>query len=182
VFQLGAAITRGVKVLVVVPSATEEAGALPRYQKFQRDIGVAYLQSVATKAGRRDDFTIVALGNGNEDICVHSKLLIVDDEYVLLGPANVNQKSMTHDSEVDIGVVDADSVFAQAFRVSTWSEHLAVPPKDVVDITAGYALMVKAARRKQCTGHVIGYEVNVSQPMGHGRVIRRIDPYAGPPR
>jgi phosphatidylserine/phosphatidylglycerophosphate/cardiolipin synthase-like enzyme len=182
VFQLGAAINRGVKVLIVVPSATEEAGPLQRYQKFQRDIGVAYLQSVATKAGRRDDFTIVALNNGAEDIYVHAKLLIVDDEFVLLGSANVNQKSMTHDSEVDIGVVDADGQFAKAFRVAAWAEHLAVRPNDVDDVNAGYALMVKAARRRQATGHVIGYGVDVTQPMGHGRIIRRIDPYAGPVR
>jgi phosphatidylserine/phosphatidylglycerophosphate/cardiolipin synthase-like enzyme len=182
VFQLGEAIARGVKVLVVVPSASEEPGPLPKYQKYQRDIGVAYLQKVAAATGRPDDFTIAALSNGAEDIYVHAKLMIVDDELVVLGSANVNQKSMTHDSEVDIAVVDADGLFAKNLRKALWAEHLAVQPSAVDNATVGYGLMAAAARRRQRTGHTMSYEVALLQPLGHGQVIRRIDPYAGAPR
>ena len=36
---------------------------------------------------------------------VHSKLMIVDDEYVLLGSANINQRSQdgTRDTEIAVG-------------------------------------------------------------------------------
>lgn len=38
---------------------------------------------------------------------VHSKLMIVDDEYVLLGSANINQRSQdgTRDTELAIGAL-----------------------------------------------------------------------------
>jgi phosphatidylserine/phosphatidylglycerophosphate/cardiolipin synthase-like enzyme len=182
VFQLGEAITRGVKVLVVVPSASEEPGPIPKFQKYQRDVGVAYLQKVAAVTGRPDHFTIAALSNGVEDIYVHAKVMIVDDEFVVLGSANVNQKSMTHDSEVDIAVVDADNRFVKDLRKALWAEHLAVQPSAVDNAAVGYQLMAAAARRRQRTGRTMGYDTTLSQPFGHGPAIRRIDPYAGPPR
>ena len=182
VYQLGAAIERGVKVLVLVPSVTEEPGPLPKYQKYQRDIGVDYLRGVAARAGRPNDFTIVALSNGTESIYVHAKVMIVDDELAVLGSANVNQKSMTHDLEVDIAVIDSEGVFAKEMRKTLWAEHLGVEGNMVDDALVGYGLMNAASKRPQRTGHIVRYDVTLSQPVGHGQIIRRIDPYAGPPR
>jgi phosphatidylserine/phosphatidylglycerophosphate/cardiolipin synthase-like enzyme len=182
VFQMGEAIRRGVKLLVVVPSSTEESGPLPRFQKHQRDIGVDYLKKVAASVGRQDDFTIAALSNGTEDIYVHAKLLIVDDEFVLIGSANVNQKSMTHDSELDVGIVDAEGVFSKELRKTLWAEHLATTLPAVDDPMVGYNLMNAAVKRGGRTGHIIPYALHLSEPMGHKQAIGRIDPYAGPPR
>ena len=182
IFQLGEAIGRGVKVLVVVPTATEEKGPLPKFQRYQRDIGVDYLNKVAAKARRPNDFTIASLNNGTEDIYVHSKLMIVDDEFVLLGSANVNQKSMTHDTEIDVGVVDADGMFVKDLRKSLWAEHLTTSLSAVDDPMIGYDLMRAAATKRGRTGHTIPYDVQLSQPRGHKLAIARIDPYAGPLR
>ena len=45
----------------------------------------------------------------SEIVYVHSKLLIVDDKYVILGSANLNDRSMRgfHDSELAI-IVEKD--------------------------------------------------------------------------
>jgi phosphatidylserine/phosphatidylglycerophosphate/cardiolipin synthase-like enzyme len=182
IFQLGEAIRRGVKVLVVVPTATEEKGLLPKFQKYQRDIGVDYLNNLPPIVGPPGNFAIAALHNGTEDIYVHSKLMIIDDEFVLLGSANVNQKSMTHDSELDVGIVDADGMFARDLRKALWAEHLSTDLKVVDDPMIGYGLMYAAATKPGRTGHLIPYNVQLSQPFGHKQAIARIDPYAGPPR
>ncbi|QIA22859.1 phospholipase D family protein [Mesorhizobium sp. AA22] len=182
VYQLGEAIVRGVKVIVIVPAQTEETGVLPRFQKYQRDIGVAYLKNVAMRAQKQDGFTIATLHNRTEGIYVHAKLLVADDEFVSLGSANVNQKSMTHDSELNVGVVDADGAFVKELRKGIWSEHLAVDPSVIDDPLAGCALMRKAAGRSQPTGRVRSYDLDLSQPFGHAKAIARIDPYAGPVR
>ncbi len=58
--------------------------------------------------------------------------MIIDDEFVLLGSANVNQKSMTHDSELDVGIVDADGMFAKDLRKALWAEHLSTDLKAVI--------------------------------------------------
>ena len=68
-------------------------------------------------------------------IYVHSKLLIVDDEYILLGSANINQRSMggNRDTEICIGGYQPNCVHNGAevprgavhtFRLALWSSHL----------------------------------------------------------
>ncbi|CAK0785144.1 hypothetical protein CVIRNUC_008350 [Coccomyxa viridis] len=67
-------------------------------------------------------------------IYVHSKLMIVDDEYVLLGSANINQRSQdgTRDTEIAVGASqhkyhNQDAVMPRGqvhgFRINLWREH-----------------------------------------------------------
>ncbi|KAJ7537296.1 hypothetical protein O6H91_11G000100 [Diphasiastrum complanatum] len=67
-------------------------------------------------------------------IYVHSKMMIVDDEYVIVGSANINQRSMDggRDSEIAMGAYQPHHTntnrFAHGevhgFRMSLWYEHL----------------------------------------------------------
>ncbi|XP_044491665.1 phospholipase D beta 2-like [Mangifera indica] len=69
-------------------------------------------------------------------IYVHSKGMIVDDEYVLLGSANINQRSMegTRDTEIAMGAYQPQYTWARklsnpygqiyGYRMSLWAEHL----------------------------------------------------------
>ncbi|XP_030477028.1 phospholipase D alpha 4 [Syzygium oleosum] len=65
-------------------------------------------------------------------VYVHSKLMIVDDTYILIGSANVNQRSMDgqRDTEIAIGcyqMKDGENQMARgeihAYRMSLWYEH-----------------------------------------------------------
>ncbi|XP_027125025.1 phospholipase D alpha 4 [Coffea arabica] len=65
-------------------------------------------------------------------VYVHSKLMIVDDTYMLIGSANVNQRSMDgkRDTEIAIGCHRSKSSEERmdrgdihAFRLSLWYEH-----------------------------------------------------------
>ncbi|KAJ6327581.1 hypothetical protein OIU78_014450 [Salix suchowensis] len=65
-------------------------------------------------------------------VYVHSKLMIVDDAYILIGSANVNQRSMDgrRDTEIAIGCYQprngsamSDPSEIQAYRMSLWYEH-----------------------------------------------------------
>ncbi|KMT12174.1 hypothetical protein BVRB_5g101220 [Beta vulgaris subsp. vulgaris] len=70
-------------------------------------------------------------------IYVHSKGMIVDDEYVILGSANINQRSMegTRDTEIAMGAYQPHYTWATkhsnphgqvyGYRMSLWAEHLA---------------------------------------------------------
>lgn len=69
-------------------------------------------------------------------IYVHSKLMIVDDDYVLLGSANINQRSLSgsRDTEIAVGGFQPDFLASQhngeprgdihTFRLALWSAHL----------------------------------------------------------
>ncbi|XBI14047.1 hypothetical protein VPH35_140694 [Triticum aestivum] len=68
-------------------------------------------------------------------IYVHSKMMIVDDEYIIVGSANLNERSMAgnRDTEIAIGAyqphrINTDAELARGhvhgFRMSLWYEHL----------------------------------------------------------
>ncbi|CAN1754288.1 Phospholipase D beta 1 [Linum perenne] len=68
-------------------------------------------------------------------IYVHSKGMIVDDEYVIIGSANINQRSMegTRDSEIAMGAFQPRHTLGNAkrphgqvhgYRNSLWEEHI----------------------------------------------------------
>ncbi|KAK3148558.1 hypothetical protein QOZ80_3BG0296550 [Eleusine coracana subsp. coracana] len=71
-------------------------------------------------------------------VYVHSKGMIVDDEYVIIGSANINQRSMegTRDTEIAMGSYQPQHTWANTlsaprgqifgYRMSLWAEHIGV--------------------------------------------------------
>ncbi|TYH48753.1 hypothetical protein ES332_D10G089300v1 [Gossypium tomentosum] len=67
-------------------------------------------------------------------IYVHAKMMIVDDEYIIIGSANINQRSMdgARDSEIAMGAYQPYHLSLRepargqvhGFRLSLWYEHL----------------------------------------------------------
>ncbi|RLN19374.1 phospholipase D beta 1-like [Panicum miliaceum] len=69
-------------------------------------------------------------------VYVHSKGMIVDDEYVIIGSANINQRSMegTRDTEIAMGAYQPQHTWANTlsaprgqifgYRMSLWAEHI----------------------------------------------------------
>ncbi len=179
-FQLGEAIRRGVKVFALVPSNAEDSTHV--YQKYQRDVGVQYLAAISAEAGVSGEFTVGSLTNGVSDVYVHSKLMIVDDELVLVGSANVGRRSMTFDSEIQLAIVDSEGRFASDLRADLWAEHLMLPRNSVTDFAAGYALLKAGAQSKR-SGHLkrYPYEVPGEPSLRHPYLINWvIEPYGGP--
>jgi phosphatidylserine/phosphatidylglycerophosphate/cardiolipin synthase-like enzyme len=61
---------------------------------------------------------------------VHSKTWIFDDEFAIIGSANTNRRSFTHDSEVVAAICDprpdtpASPRMPHRLRMRLWAEHL----------------------------------------------------------
>eukprot|EP01062_Namystynia_karyoxenos_P038312 TRINITY_DN277_c0_g1_i1.p1 TRINITY_DN277_c0_g1~~TRINITY_DN277_c0_g1_i1.p1 ORF type:complete len:1135 (+),score=327.96 TRINITY_DN277_c0_g1_i1:83-3406(+) len=78
------------------------------------------------------------LRNARGQIYVHSKLLIADDEYLIVGSANINDRSMAGDRDTEHAVACWQPAYSwedgsaprrpngaiAAFRKSLWTEHL----------------------------------------------------------
>ncbi len=62
-------------------------------------------------------------------VYVHAKVGIVDDEWLTLGSANLNDHSLFNDTEVN--VVTHDAALARAARIRLWSEHLEASPDEL---------------------------------------------------
>jgi phosphatidylserine/phosphatidylglycerophosphate/cardiolipin synthase-like enzyme len=68
-------------------------------KKYGLKVAVAMLQTSALDKGRMR----------YREIYIHSKLLLVDDSFFSLGSANLNQRSMAVDSEINLATNDARS-------------------------------------------------------------------------
>ena len=127
------------------------------YAGICRNHGMSIIEQLSSIMGEkwRDYIGFYSLrGHGlvngepkTELIYIHSKLMIVDDRTVILGSANINDRSMlgTRDSEYAVIINEAikrDSLmdgkeykaanFAYTFRVNLFAEHLGVDPNSSV--------------------------------------------------
>jgi len=64
-----------------------------------------------------------------DPVYVHAKVGIVDDEWLTVGSANLNEHSLFNDTEVN--VVCRDPELVRATRLRLWAEHLELPPDQV---------------------------------------------------
>ena len=81
-------------------------------------------------AGRVLACTVTALGDlGPCPVYVHAKIGIVDDRWLTLGSANLNEHSLFNDTEMN--VLCCDSNLARRTRLRLWAEHLELPQRRV---------------------------------------------------
>jgi phosphatidylserine/phosphatidylglycerophosphate/cardiolipin synthase-like enzyme len=78
--------------------------------------------------------TLTALGElGPCPVYVHAKIGIVDDRWLTIGSANLNEHSLFNDTEVNI--VTCDPALVRATRLRLWAEHLELPEPEVAGDT-----------------------------------------------
>jgi phosphatidylserine/phosphatidylglycerophosphate/cardiolipin synthase-like enzyme len=70
-------------------------------------------------------------GPGSKQVYVHAKIGIVDDRWLTIGSANLNEHSLFNDTEVNL--VCDDEGLARAVRLRLWSEHLECDPAELED-------------------------------------------------
>jgi phosphatidylserine/phosphatidylglycerophosphate/cardiolipin synthase-like enzyme len=68
-------------------------------------------------------------GKLRDPIYVHAKVAIVDDRWLTVGSANLNEHSLFNDSEVNVVVHDEE--LARDTRLRLWSEHLELPIEEI---------------------------------------------------
>ncbi|RAL52418.1 hypothetical protein DM860_007275 [Cuscuta australis] len=87
-------------------------------------------------SGNSDVVITASQKSGRFMIYVHAKGMIVDDEYIILGSANINQRSMagSRDTEIVMGAYQPYHTWASkqthphgqvyGYRMSLWAEHM----------------------------------------------------------
>ncbi|SED01537.1 Phosphatidylserine/phosphatidylglycerophosphate/cardiolipin synthase [Amycolatopsis tolypomycina] len=68
-------------------------------------------------------------GDSAAPVYVHAKLGIVDDSWLTIGSANLNEHSLFNDTEVNIATDDAEVV--RTTRLRLWAEHLGHPVNEL---------------------------------------------------
>ena len=69
-----------------------------------------------------------------DPVYVHAKIGIVDDAWLTIGSANLNEHSLFNDTEMN--VVTHDAALARQTRLRLWSEHLELPSDQIAGAPA----------------------------------------------
>ena len=80
-------------------------------------------------AGRFLACTLWQPGPGGKPVYVHAKIGIVDDRWLTIGSANLNEHSLFNDTEMN--VVTHDAELARQTRLQLWGEHLECDPAEL---------------------------------------------------
>jgi phosphatidylserine/phosphatidylglycerophosphate/cardiolipin synthase-like enzyme len=73
--------------------------------------------------------TLFQPGAEGQPVYVHAKVGIVDDRWLTIGSANLNEHSLFNDTEMN--VVVHDEALARSTRLRLWSEHLETPVSEI---------------------------------------------------
>ena len=156
------------RVMIFIPllpgfaGEPEESGTLQIILKYTyaaicRNYGTSIIEKLREKMGEdwKNYIGFYSLRNHDlvngipttEIIYIHSKLMIVDDKKVIIGSANINDRSMLGDRDSEFCVLIQESEkrnfimdgkrtgssnFAHSFRTNLMAEHLGLNPKDEI--------------------------------------------------
>ena len=87
---------------------------------------------------------------GYRPVYVHAKVAIIDDEWLTVGSANLNNRGFVTDSELN--VVVRDPSLARALRMELWSEHLGIGADDLGRTTAN--AVIDSTWKEQAKGSI----------------------------
>jgi phosphatidylserine/phosphatidylglycerophosphate/cardiolipin synthase-like enzyme len=124
------------QVVIVLPRKAEEFFIGPAIALRQSQL-IGAIEAAARKRTPREKRVHVfglAVWNGStreyEDIYVHAKVGIIDDEWMTIGSANAGPRSFEFDTELNAFTNDVAQVVD--FRRELWSEHLNIPKDDAL--------------------------------------------------
>lgn len=116
------------------------------------------------------------------DTMIHSKVMVVDDRFLRVGSANMNNRSMGADTECDLAIearTDRERAAILDIRNRLLGEHCGVTGEDVSAFLARHGSLVRAADELSANGHGLR-EIDDGEPdEGRLSVVERL---ADPPR
>jgi len=95
-------------------------------------------------------YPVVPDGEKDCDVLIHSKLIIVDDSFLRVGSANLNNRSMGLDTECDLAIEAASVDHRRAIanlRERLLAEHLGVPEEVAAPVFAATPSFIAAIER-----------------------------------
>ena len=119
------------RIVVVLPAHAD-------FGKYDNDKQIARLREADAGRGQFHAYSLYSsgpaagrFGFGFVPVYVHAKVAIIDDEWFMVGSANLNRRGLATDSEMNAHSIDAAG--ARALRLRLWAEHLRTEPDDLAD-------------------------------------------------
>ena len=166
-------------VVVIAPSAH---GHLEAWIMNGNRDRVLRLLKRADRYGRlRILFPVVAAPDGDQEIFVHAKLVVVDDRFIRVGSSNLNRRSTGLDAECDLAIEAEDQetrARIAAIRARLLGEHLGQPAQHVAATIAAEGSLIKTIDKLSGNGRTLRPYASVTR-MGSTRLMlgtRLLDP------
>jgi phosphatidylserine/phosphatidylglycerophosphate/cardiolipin synthase-like enzyme len=123
------ALHRGVRVALVLPDHPAPGRAFS-------DASIARIRREAPEAETEGRFRAFCLGTSTHQadgehyrpIYVHAKVAIIDDLWTTAGSANLNNRGLRDDAEINVATLDSE--LACSLRLRLWAEHLGLLTDD----------------------------------------------------
>ena len=156
------------RIVLVLP-------AKPNIGKRDTDLHLRQLLDADDGRGRVRIFTLYTsraedrLSWAYKPVYVHAKVAVVDDQWSMVGSANLNDRGLEGDSEINVQVLDGG--FARGMRLRLWAEHLglgedaiaALTPREAIDTLwvprADAAIAAIRERGGSLPGMAVRYEL-----------------------
>jgi phosphatidylserine/phosphatidylglycerophosphate/cardiolipin synthase-like enzyme len=127
--ELAAALQRGATVAFVLPDH-------PNAGRAFTDAALTRLIDEAPEAVTQSRLQVFCLATSTNidgvehyrPIYVHSKVAIIDDLWSTVGSANLNNRGMRDDTEINVATLNAE--LARDLRLVLWAEHLGLMSED----------------------------------------------------
>jgi phosphatidylserine/phosphatidylglycerophosphate/cardiolipin synthase-like enzyme/uncharacterized membrane protein YdjX (TVP38/TMEM64 family) len=119
-----------------------------RFMQILRDAGVADRVRLV--------YPEVTNGQETTDTMIHSKVMVIDDRFLRIGSANLNNRSMGTDTECDLAIEAAGADQRRMIvdiRDRLVAEHCGVAPEDVSAAVRDTGSLLAAAERLSGNGH-----------------------------
>ncbi len=149
ILEASLAKERGPEIVVIVPRS--EHGMLERWiMSSNRNRLIRRLKRADRFDRFRALYPVVVQPDGDCEIFVHSKAMIVDDRLLRIGSANLNRRSSGLDTECDLAVEAHDEAARAAIariRASLLAEHLGVTRDKVAEALAKEGSLVRVVDR-----------------------------------
>ncbi len=129
IVEIGAALRRGASVSIILPDH-------PNLGRAFTDAGLERLRSEAPDAVAEGRLQAFCLGTSTQQedgvhyrpIYVHAKVAIIDDLWATVGSANLNNRGMRDDTEMNVATLNAG--LALDLRLMLMAEHLGLVSED----------------------------------------------------
>jgi phospholipase D1/2 len=171
----------GLEVVIVAPR-THDSWVERRTMRNGR---IRFWRRVGAAGGDRVRLLYPAVEQDGHatDTMIHSKVMVVDDRFLRVGSANMNNRSMGADTECDLAVEarnDRERAAIVDIRNRLLGEHCGVEAADVAAFLARHGSLVRAAEELAANGHSLR-AIDDGEPdeSGLSDVVERI---ADPPR
>ena len=102
---------------------------LPSKANTGTDNTLGQLGRLAEADGGGGRFLACTIARPGHPVYIHAKVGIVDDRWITVGSANLNEHSLFNDTEVNASIWDER--IARDTRLRLWAEHLEAPVGDV---------------------------------------------------